>query len=454
MSVELILGPIPYLGGLLGEDELSKGSFCRLTDKLIFTIYRQKSPNYSFAQISTIDNIRAAVPVVTIVRTQRLLEILPTAPKAGSFTAHRLSNNYAIVFCRTPEVGAEIRIFYINTSPDADNHVNVITQVGDPISVTDLNSMVISAPIGQTDFTILPSVVDDVCIFEYQSSSGYRTIKRLTFTPSPTDATTGSTTQSVVVGGTSVEVDSSTPVFVKQSSSSKWSAIWGSGTSTIKTTVAAFDPAIPGIVTPVTITGTGSYDAAGNSCYASSVMVDGSNAGRCPLLMPQGDVDGLLFDGQSNQYDAITAGVGAGIRREYGTTSQLGTYHYPLQGWWLDERHFAMISAQCDKGNTPNTNWSMGYRYVPFYSVSGSPEVSTNYKTIVRVIRYIDPLNVAVSYGTATATPQFNSINTPDYLTLKIFPQKTELVGGDTIVFYGYDSATLKYVIKTVRLSQ
>lgn len=453
MSVELILGPIPYLGGTLGEAELSKGSFCRLTDTLIFTIYRQSTPNYTFAQISTIDNIRAAVPVVNVIRTQRLLEVLPTAPKVGSFTAQRLSDKYVAVFCRTPGVGAEIRIFFVNTQPDVDNHTYVVTQVGNPISINDLHTNVISAPIGQTDFSILPSVVDNVCIFEYPAASGYRTIKRLVFTPG-TDPTTGTTAQTTIVGGSVVGANASTPLFVKHSASTKWSAVWGSGTTTVQTLTAAFDPTQPSTVTPVALTGTGAYDAAGNSCYMTPVVTDGSNGGRCPVFLPQSDIDGLLFDGESNKYDVVTAGVGSGTRREYGTTSQLGTYHYPMQGWWLDDRHLVMVSAQCDKGSSPNTNWSLGYRFVPFYSTGGSPAPATDYKAIVRVIRYIDPLNVAVSYGTAVPTPQFNSTNTPDYQTLKIFPQKTEMVNGDTIVFYGYDSATLKYVIKTVRLSQ
>lgn len=461
MAQELTLGPIPYKGGTFVTANVQEvGDFCRLTDKLFFSIYRQTSPNFVYAQISSVDDIRASSPQMTILRTQHLLEFALVDLYADVFDCVRLSDQFVAVICKPAASGTtfQIRIFWINPNPDPDytynsvavpptyqiaDHKYTIRQVGDPILIND--AIAGTGSIGARPY-LLNSIVDNVMYFEYQQATGFtRVLKRLELTPNLTNLSTSTTTIATIVTipSAAANVAFSVPFFARHHNSGKWTATWCYNPSSITYSVltGTFDPKVSAPITLTNVTGAqGSTPRQGATMYADMYNT---------VMLPRGDKDGIIFNSTyPYEYDTMLNGVCTGVKKAYGSSMSLGDIHTPSLGWWLDEKHFALVGtfSGASYGNFALPNM----RSWKFCANSGLASLP-----IIRVCQYIDASHVSVSYGTTTTNPQFNTANTANYNSFYIYPYKTELYGDDTIIFYGFDPSpsVLKWMIKTVRLS-
>lgn len=463
MAQELTLGPIPYIGGKFAETNVQNvGDFCRLTDKLFFSIYRQTSPDFVYAQISSVDDIRAPMPQMTILRTQHLLEFTSTDLYTDVFDCVRLSDQFVAVICKPATSGTtfQIRIFWINPNPDPDytynnvakpptyqiaDHKYTIRQVGDPILIND--AIAGASSIGARPY-LLNSIVDNVMFFEYQQATGYtRVFKRLELTPNLTDLTL-STTNIVTLATIPIPVPTATvaysvPFFARHNSTGKWTATWSyqSSPTIYYVLTGTFDPKSSSPITLTTVTG-----AQGGSPRQTNPVMNSIQYNT--VMLPRGDRDGIIFNSTNPyEYDTMLNGVCTGVKKAYGDGALLGSAHTPSLGWWLDEKHFALVGTYSGAAYGAYAFPNMrSWKFCPS-GVASLP--------VIRVCQYIDASHVSVSYGTTTTTSQFNTTNTTNFNTFYIYPYKTELYGDDTIIFYGFDPSlsVLKWMIKTVRLS-
>lgn len=451
MAQELTLGPIPYKSGTFVAANVSGvGDFCRLTDNLFFSIYRQTTPDFVYAQITSVDNIRASTPLMTVLRTQHLLEFTSTDTFTDTFNCVKLSDQFVAVVCKPAVSGTvfQIRIFYIDPALNPDytydntvvpptykitNHQYAVTQVGDPIIINDVFAG--TGVIGARPYLLNP-IVDNVMFFEYQNTTGFtRVLKRLEFTPNFGDLSLSTTTIVTITNIPSATgtLAYSVPFFARHHNTGKWTATWTYSPNTPATCsvlVAAFDPKASTVVAPTTVTNA-QGQAFGNKQAVAANMV----------MLPRGDKEGILFNATAPyQYDTMLNGVCTGIKKAYGETTT-GTNYVPRLGWWLDEKHFVLVATYL-ANQLPNArSWQFAY--------SGGATTMP----IVRVCQYIDRDHISMSYGTSVSASQFTSTNTTNYATFWIYPYKTELYGDDTIVFYGYDTTQMKWMIKTCRLS-
>lgn len=441
---ETTLGPIPYQAGTLSAANVQYGGFCRMTDKIFFTIYRQTTPMYVFAQILTVDDLKASNATLSQLRVQRIMEIPSNSLYTAAFDCVRLSDNYVIVFGKQSASVAtvEIRIFWINPVTDSTGHQYAIHQVGQPIMISDIVPG--TSTIGSRPF-ILNSIVDNVCIFEYQQSTvaatpaiAYtRVLQRLQFTPDPADPSKGTSVIKTIatIGSYSASVAFCVPSFAKQPTGNRWTAMWSynpNNTTTYAAIIGSFDPASDANVTLTNVTG------------AQGVARAITTANYNTVYMPRSDTTGIIFNGASVDYDTITNGACTGTKKQVADTLQVGTANWPVMGWWTDPNHFILLT----------TNNS----YLSCYPVTHSWKFfSSVFIPLIRVCTYTNDSNIAVTYGTAVAISQFNATNTPaaDSANMYIYPYKTEIYGGDTMVFYGYDTTAARpprWLIKTVSL--
>lgn len=434
MASELTLGPIPYQAGSLSAASIQYGGFCRLTDTVFFTIFRQTTPSYVYAQILTTPNIKSSTATFTLARGQRILEIPTNSLYTAAFDCVRLSDNYVIVFGKQSAAvnAVEIRIFWINPDMDPD-HRYVIRQVGQPILIDDIN--VIAGTGGSRPY-LLPSIVDNVCWFEYQQSTSQtvaahtRVLKRLQFTP-----TTGEVVIKLIttIGAAAANLPYAIPHFAKQPTSNHWVGCWvySNGTTALFNMVTVpFDPMSDLPVAPVVVTG-----AAGVGRSLTALTYN-------TVYMPQSDGRGIIFNGTSVDYDTVTNGVCTGVKKQVGDTTLVGTTNYSVMGWWTDPTSFITL--------TINTALVALYPTTQSWKLSSS----TTCVPLIRVHTYTNDSNIAITHGTATKSSQFNTANTLDYNSLYLYPYKTEIFGGDTMLLYGYNTAIpARWFVKAVELA-
>jgi hypothetical protein len=375
----ITITPVPYNGGTLIAGE--RRHMCRLTDTRYFCIYGQTGPDLTFGMVVSVDNIRSANPVTTVLRTQTIPELAYGYSQSG-FRCARLNDTDILVYTTASASILNINVLRIDAT------TNVISRVGNTLSETVLANTADFVNAATQGNGTLKAVAENTVMCVNSTSATSASVVRVSWVPG-----TLVLSKSTVYTFTSLSQNMRTFQFAKSRDTSDWQVSAGShaaagGYSTQTNSRAIGDP-ISGTWTP--------YIFASQQVFPALLPIDATNA----VLMIE-----------SNKWKSYAGATQSNVNVQFCTTAAVSTYNKTVFATWLNSDYFMLITS---------ANTSTGQQGWPVLPVG----------MYIRIVKYTD-----INYGETSPTTIPNLLKFTDF-SMDFSNSSFEYISPDVVLVYG-----------------